>query len=96
MLLIKLMFLIVQEYNLFIRVSGGGLKGQSEAIQLAIAKALCQLTPASHSSNSQESIDNTNRTILKAEGLLTRDARCKERKKYGLKKARKASQFSKR
>jgi small subunit ribosomal protein S9 len=70
-------------YDLVIQCSGGGLTGQAEAIQLGLARALCQLK-------------TTNRAPLKAEGFLTRDPRCKERKKYGLKKARKAPQFSKR
>ena len=65
------------------QVSGGGITGQANAIQLGIARALCV-------------IDSTYRTILKPKGLLTRDSRIKERRKYGLKKARKAPQFSKR
>jgi small subunit ribosomal protein S9 len=70
-------------YDVIIRCSGGGLTGQAEAIQLGIARALCALQPA-------------RRTVLKAEGFLTRNSLSKERKKYGLKKARKAPQFSKR
>jgi len=70
-------------YDLVIKCSGGGLTGQAEAIQLGLARALCE-------------IKATNRPPLKAEGFLTLDSRCKERKKYGLKKARKAPQFSKR
>jgi small subunit ribosomal protein S9 len=66
-----------------VQVRGGGLNGQTEAIRLGITRALCE-------------IDNTKRPVLKAAKLLTRDARVKERKKYGLKKARKASQYSKR
>jgi small subunit ribosomal protein S9 len=72
-----------KKYNIDIKVYGGGLKGQSQAIKLAIAKALCTM-------------NQSYRGILKTKGYLTRDARCKERKKYGLKKARKAPQFSKR
>nr|ANA56968.1 ribosomal protein S9 [Pyramimonas parkeae] len=72
-----------QDYRLSITCSGGGLTGQAEAIQLGLARALCLLKA-------------TNRPSLKASGYLTRDPRSKERKKYGLKKARKASQFSKR
>jgi len=71
------------EHDIILRVNGGGLKGQAEAIQLAISKAFA-------------SLNKENRTILKQQSLLTRDSRIKERKKYGLKKARKASQFSKR
>jgi small subunit ribosomal protein S9 len=70
-------------YDIYVNTHGGGLKGQADAIKLGIARALCYM--------SQE-----NRVVLKSEGLLTRDSRRKERKKYGLKKARKAPQFSKR
>jgi small subunit ribosomal protein S9 len=70
-------------YDICVQSSGGGLNGQAEAIQLGIAKSLCQMKP-------------TNREALKVHGYLTRNSLCKERKKYGLKKARKASQFSKR
>ena len=69
--------------DILVTVTGGGLSGQSQAIKLGIAKGFCQL-------------DVNYRSLLKKQGLLTTDARCKERKKYGLKKARKASQFSKR
>lgn len=71
------------EYDVYIDTLGGGLTGQTEAIKLAISRALCKL-------------DLMNRIPLKLEGFLTRDSRIKERKKYGLKKARKAPQFSKR
>jgi small subunit ribosomal protein S9 len=64
-------------------VKGGGLTGQAEAIQLGVARLLCK-------------IDKENRLILKPFGFLTRDSRIKERKKYGLRKARKAPQYSKR
>ena len=62
---------------------GGGVTGQAGALRLAIARALIDLTP-------------DDRPALKKAGFLTRDARVKERKKYGLKKARKAPQYSKR
>ena len=62
---------------------GGGLTGQAEAIQLGVARLLCKM-------------DKENRLILKPFGFLTRDSRIKERKKYGLRKARKAPQYSKR
>jgi small subunit ribosomal protein S9 len=71
------------EYNVIVKTHGGGLTGQSDAIKLGVARALCELDP-------------DNRQPLKAEGYLTRDPRAKERKKYGLRKARKAPQFSKR
>ena len=69
--------------NIEIKVSGGGFSGQSGAIRLAIARALIKQNPE-------------NRKILKEAGYLTRDSRVKESKKYGLVKARKAKQFSKR
>ena len=72
-----------QEYDMIIHVHGGGLKGQMEAIQLGIARAICKF-------NSSYKIP------LKSRNYLTRDSRSKERRKYGLKKARKAPQFSKR
>lgn len=70
-------------YNIIIGVSGGGLTGQIQAIRLAVAKAVSKL-------------DSNKRVKLRTLGLLSRDTRIKERKKYGLKKARKAPQFSKR
>ena len=70
-------------YNIHVNTHGGGLRGQADAIKLGVARALCQMSPEHRSS-------------LKSEGLLTRDSRRKERKKYGLRKARKAPQFSKR
>ena len=74
---------IENEYDVNVKAHGGGLTGQTDAIALGIARALIELNA-------------DNRSNLKSAGLLTRDARIKERKKYGLKKARKASQFSKR
>ena len=71
------------QFDIVVLVNGGGLKGQTDAIQLGIARLICK-------------IDFQNRQILKPLGFLTRDARIKERKKYGLRKARKAPQFSKR
>jgi small subunit ribosomal protein S9 len=71
------------EYDILVTVAGGGLTGQADSIRLGVARALCQLDPE-------------NRKPLKVEGYLTRDPRAKERKKYGLHKARKAPQFSKR
>jgi small subunit ribosomal protein S9 len=70
-------------YDIYINTHGGGIKGQADAIKLGVARALCY-------------ISTENRSSLKTAGYLTRDARCKERKKYGLRKARKAPQFSKR
>lgn len=73
----------VGNFNISVNVYGGGLTGQAGAIRLGIARALLEVDPEL-------------RKILKPAGLITRDSRAKERKKYGLKKARKASQFSKR
>jgi len=70
-------------YDVAVRVEGGGTTGQAEAIQLGIARSLI-------------STDNDLRPKMRANGLLTRDPRMVERKKYGLKKARKRFQFSKR
>ena len=71
------------KYDISVNVDGGGLTGQAGAIRLGITRALLEINPDL-------------RKILKPAGLITRDSRSKERKKYGLKKARKASQFSKR
>ena len=71
------------EYDILVNAHGGGLTGQSDAVKLGVARALCELDP-------------NNRKPLKVEGYLTRDPRCVERKKYGLHKARKAPQYSKR
>jgi len=83
---ICLPFEIVKEQKNFVldvTVRGGGLNGQVEATRLAVSRAL-------------SNINKENRTLLKSYGFLTRDSRIKESKKYGLKKARKASQYSKR
>ncbi len=70
-------------YDVLVNVYGGGLTGQADAIKQGAARALCELSA-------------DNRKPLKTEGHLSRDPRAKERRKYGLKKARKAPQFSKR
>jgi small subunit ribosomal protein S9 len=72
-----------KDFDVFARLDGGGVAGQAGALRQGIARALIELDPAL-------------RPQLKSEGLLTRDAREKERRKYGLKKARKAPQYSKR
>ena len=72
-----------KEYDIYVKAEGGGLTGQTDAIKLGMARALCIINPE-------------NRLTLKSEGLLSRDSRIKERKKYGLRKARKAPQYSKR
>jgi small subunit ribosomal protein S9 len=71
------------DFDVKINVFGGGVTGQAEAVRLALSRAMCEL-------------DEENRSILKPEGLLTRDPRMVERKKFGQKKARKKFQFSKR
>jgi small subunit ribosomal protein S9 len=70
-------------FDVIARITGGGVSGQAGALRLGIARALVLVDPES-------------RPALKKAGFLTRDARVKERKKYGLKKARKAPQYSKR
>ena len=72
-----------KKFDIVAIVKGGGLTGQTEAIRLGIARLLCLFEPK-------------NRLILKPYGFLRRDSRIKERKKYGLRKARKAPQYSKR
>ena len=71
------------QFDIIVLVTGGGLTGQAEAIRLGVARLLCKF-------------ESTNRQVLKPYGFLTRDDRIKERKKYGLRKARKAPQYSKR
>ena len=71
-------------FNAMIKVEGGGVTGQAGAIRHGIARALLELDP------------EANRAALRQAGLLTRDPRMKERKKYGLKRARKAPQYTKR
>ena len=71
-------------YDVIVRISGGGPSGQAGALRLGIARALNEIDVEAF------------RPALKRAGFLTRDARIKERKKYGLKKARKAPQYSKR
>jgi small subunit ribosomal protein S9 len=71
-------------YNTMIKVEGGGVTGQAGAIKHGIARALLEVDP------------DANRLALRQAGLLTRDPRMKERKKYGLKRARKAPQYTKR
>ena len=74
---------LTNKFDMTVNVYGGGMTGQVEAIRLAISRALCE-------------VDEKNRELLKPLGLLTRDPRMVERKKFGQKKARKKFQFSKR
>lgn len=71
------------QFDIVALVKGGGLTGQAQSIRLGVARLLCKM-------------DKENRLLLKPFGFLTRDSRIKERKKYGLRKARKAPQYSKR
>ena len=73
----------VGNFDVMVNVNGGGLTGQAGAIRHGISRALCKANPEL-------------REVLKKNGMLTRDPRMKERKKYGLKAARRAPQFSKR
>ena len=79
----RMVDLLSQKYDVVVRVSGGGVSGQAGAIRHGLSRALLQQ-------------NDENRAALKKEGFLTRDPRMKERKKYGLKAARRAPQFSKR
>ena len=79
------------KFDIDVTVYGGGFSGQTGAIRLGITRALLQ-----YDQNTDPSSDSSFRKILKQAGFITRDARIKERKKYGLKKARRAPQFSKR
>lgn len=83
------------KFDILVNVYGGGITGQAEAIRLAISRAMCTLD-AEDATESEDGRATGNRGILKPEGLLTRDPRMVERKKFGQKKARKKFQFSKR
>jgi len=85
-ILVKQPFTILQndgQYDVSVTVEGGGVKGQAEAVRLGIARALVEISAE-------------NKPALKKEGLLTRDSRMVERKKFGRRKARRRFQFSKR
>ena len=79
------------KFDIDVTVYGGGFSGQTGAIRLGITRALLE-----YDQNTDPNSDASFRKILKQAGFITRDARIKERKKYGLKKARRAPQFSKR
>ena len=74
---------VENKYDVIAKVHGGGISGQADAIRLGVARALV-------------TVNSANKSLLKSEGLLTRDSRDKERKKYGRKRARKRFQYSKR
>lgn len=79
------------KFDVEVNVQGGGFSGQTGAIRLGITRALLD-----YDKNTDAKSETSFRKILKAAGFITRDSRIKERKKYGLKKARRAPQFSKR
>lgn len=81
----------LETFDINVNVTGGGFSGQTGAIRLGITRALLE-----YDKNTDPTSDSSFRKILKAKGMITRDSRIKERKKPGLKKARKAPQFSKR
>ena len=81
----------LNRFDIDVKVVGGGFSGQTGAIRLGITRALLEFD-----ANTDQTRDDSYRHILKNAGFITRDPRVKERKKYGLKKARRAPQFSKR
>ena len=81
----------VDNFDIEVTAKGGGYSGQAGAIRLGIARALLK-----YDEKTDQTREDSYRKILKANGFVTRDPRVKERKKYGLKKARRAPQFSKR
>ena len=81
----------LETFDIDVNVCGGGFSGQTGAIRLGIARALLEFD-----ANTDQTREDSYRHILKNAGFVTRDPRVKERKKYGLKKARRAPQFSKR
>ena len=99
-------------FDTFVKVKGGGIIGQAEAIKLGLTRAICEINsvplqsllinePEIEKNNSEEKNFNLNilievRKEFKTKGYLTQDSRIKERRKYGLKKARKATQYNKR
>jgi len=81
----------LNRFDIDVKVIGGGFSGQTGAIRLGITRALLKFD-----ANTDQTREDSYRHILKNAGFITRDSRVKERKKYGLKKARRAPQFSKR
>lgn len=89
--------LSLDTFDTIVKVKGGGLIGQAEAIKLGVARALCEIEASLASNQSGDGSDQTEiRKQLRTKGYLTQDARVKERRKYGLKKARKAPSYVKR
>ena len=87
---------LLENVDTIVKVKGGGLVGQAEAIKLGLARALCELNPLLLTETSNSLNTDEIRKQLKDKGYLTQDSRVKERRKYGLKKARKATQYNKR
>jgi small subunit ribosomal protein S9 len=92
----QLTSLNLETFDTIVKVKGGGLMGQTEAIKLGVARALCDIESLTIYSNENNPEGLEIRKQLKTKGYLTQDSRVKERRKYGLKKARKASQYHKR
>jgi small subunit ribosomal protein S9 len=86
---------MLENFDIYVTVHGGGLSGQAGAIRLGIARALVEYDEQGLAPDAEPN-PNSHRRRLRAQGLLTRDARRVERKKVGLHKARRATQFSKR
>jgi len=86
---------MLNKFDIYATVKGGGSSGQAGAVRLGIARALVEYDEGDLAPEA-EPLPNSFRRRLRAQGLLTRDARCVERKKVGLPKARRAKQFSKR
>ena len=90
----------LENFDTIVKVKGGGLIGQAEAIKLGVARALCEIEASSQGKAldrlSSPDLEGQVKKQLRTKGYLTQDARVKERRKYGLKKARKATQYNKR
>ena len=86
---------LLNKFDIYVTVVGGGISGQAGAVRLGIARALVQYDEHDLASDAEPSPTSIRRK-LRARGLLTRDSRCVERKKVGLHKARRATQYSKR
>lgn len=86
---------MLEKFDIYVTVAGGGMSGQAGAIRLGIARALVEYDEGDRAADA-EANPNSYRRRLRARGLLTRDARRVERKKVGLHKARRATQYSKR
>lgn len=86
---------VLKKFDIYVTVNGGGISGQAGAVRLGIARALVSYDEQDMAKDAEPRPDSYRRK-LRARGLLTRDSRCVERKKVGLHKARRATQYSKR